>query len=253
MNRRIAWMVAAIGLVAPTAARAQNDLAVRTSGSVLRPGDQLRVELLALEEIPGPLVAQLTYRYSAPVTVRDEDGKETTRVETRTRQVPAAPQIMNLDRFRSIVLDDTFHLGEGSAGEYTIEVAILTSGGRSTLGTIRSCVFYQKAEEAGCRVFVRGLKRAERADWLVLDGVFASEGRYTATILRANQVLAHAQTVFVGPNELHIVAPEIARFAGDTVDIVVHNHTLNLSSTLARVVVPSGQQGHGMTCPTRAP
>jgi len=53
-----------------------------------RPGDCLRLEALALDDVFGPVSAQVTYRFAAPLVVKDEDGKETT---TTRRPSPRQP------------------------------------------------------------------------------------------------------------------------------------------------------------------
>jgi hypothetical protein len=96
-------------------------VALRTNASVARPGDCLRLEALALDYVAGPLSAQVTYRYAAPLAVKDEDGRET--VSTRTAEVrrPAGPVIDALNRLQLLLLDDTFCFGQGgSPGPYDV-------------------------------------------------------------------------------------------------------------------------------------
>ena len=64
-------VLGALALSAPAWAQWQNsNLALRTTGSVLRSGDALRVELVAFETVNGPFSTQVTYRFRQPVTVK---------------------------------------------------------------------------------------------------------------------------------------------------------------------------------------
>ena len=71
-------------LVTSISAQAQwqdGNLALKTNGSVFKSGEQLKVEIVALEAIPEPFYAQVSYSYQVKVkkTVETEkDGKTTT-------------------------------------------------------------------------------------------------------------------------------------------------------------------------------
>ena len=75
-------------------------VALRTNGSIMRPGDCLRLEALALDYVGGPVSAQVTYRYTAPVVVKNEDGVES--VSSRASEVrrPVGPVIDALNRLQ---------------------------------------------------------------------------------------------------------------------------------------------------------
>ena len=135
-----AALVAAFAL-APAAGVAWqgNMLAVRTSRGILRPGDTLRVELLALDTVFGPFRARVRYRFAERVTVRDEEGGE--RQELRERVLVRSPgaAIESLAPGQTVLLDDTFHLGSSSEpGAYQVEVDILDLGLDRPADTIRA-------------------------------------------------------------------------------------------------------------------
>ncbi|HXG65825.1 MAG TPA: hypothetical protein VNO70_12025 [Blastocatellia bacterium] len=220
------------------------NLAIKTNGNVFQAGDQLKVELLALEAITEPFFTQVSYKFTETVKVKDESGSESTKEEERTRSRQPGPVLESLDKFRSLVLDDTFHFGEGSlTGRYTVEVAVFRAYTRERVAMLRSCVFYQEADRQGraCPTYLRGLKRAESEVWWTFEGSFAEQGRYSAVLFNGGKVVAFIEVgVYAsGPQELSISSDALSGTAGRTLDILIHDHKGNTSSTLARVTIPS--------------
>ena len=106
-----------------------NMLAVRTNDGILRPGDTLRVELVALDTVYGPFRARVRYRFAERVTVRDEEGRERQELQERILVRSPGAAIESLAPGQTVLLDDTFHLGSSSLpGTYSVEVDILDLG-----------------------------------------------------------------------------------------------------------------------------
>jgi hypothetical protein len=223
-----------------------NNLAVRTTGSVLRSGDALRVELVAFETVNGPFSTQVTYRFRQPVTVKDEEGHVTTSMEQRVVTRPPGPTIDVLSESQSVVLDDTFHLGqESTPGRYLVEVTILAPGRASVLSTIRSCVAYQNDGPVSdaCGFAVTGIKRVNADGWLTLDGTFPDGGAYRAALVRDGRVIARLDggVYATAPHEMDLTSTAFVSLAGQTLDLIVHDYRSNQSATLARLAVPPRQ------------
>jgi hypothetical protein len=242
-----AGVIGVLAFSVPAGAQWENsNLAVRTSGSVLRSGDVVKVELLAFETVNGPFSTQVTYRFRQPVTVKDEDGHVTTTLEERVVTRPPGPTIDVLSESQSVVLDDTFHLGQGSTpGRYLVEVSILGPGRAYGLSTIRSCVMYQGdgPPADACGFAVTGVKRVNADGWLTLDGMFPDSGTYRAALMRDGRVIARLDTGvnLAAPHEMDLASPLLVALAGQTFDLVVHDYRSNQSATLARLVVPPRQ------------
>jgi len=246
------WLLATgvIGVLAfsvPAWAQWQNNnLAVRTTGSLLRSGDALRVELVAFETVNGPFSTQVTYRFRQPVAVKDEDGHVTTSMEQRVVTRPPGPTIDVLGESQSVVLDDTFHLGqESTPGRYLVEVTILAPGRASALSTIRSCVVYQNEAPAveACGFTVTGIKRVNAEGWLTLDGTFPDGANYRAALVRDGRMIARFDTgvYATAPHELDLTSTALVGLAGQTFDLIVHDYRSNQTATLARLMVPPRQ------------
>jgi hypothetical protein len=226
---------------------AQNlTVALRTNGSIMRPGDCLRLEALALDDISGPLAAQVTYRYDKPVLTKDKDGTETTTSQVVELRRPAGPAIDLLGRLQPLLVDDTFCFGQGgSPGRYDVEVAVLSGRTGPLLGTLRTCVVFDDADavtaspSAGCGFLVRGLKRAEADGTLVFDADLPSSGFYRGAILRGGNVEAvlDSGVYKTGPNELTVLVPVFSRSSEGTVDLVVVEQFSRSSSTAARLPI----------------
>ena len=126
------------------------NLALKTNGNSFQPGDQLKVEVLALKVIDEPFFTRVSYTFTESIKVKEEDGNEQVKDETRTRGREAGPVIDGLKQFQAVVLDDTLHFGEGSpTGRYLIEVAVFNGYTKERVATLRSCVFYLPVKRAG--------------------------------------------------------------------------------------------------------
>jgi hypothetical protein len=251
-SARIRLMTAALaggavwGLGATALAQSPT-IALRTSASLVRPGDCLRIEALALDDVAGPISAQVTYRYTSPLVVKDEDGKEKTTTRAAEVRRQAGPVIDALNRHQLHLLDDTFCFGQGGTpGPYTVEVALRPAASGSPFATLRTCVMFQDPDApattagAGCGFLVRGLKRAESEDLLVFDADLPSGGFYRGAILRGGTVEAvlDAGISQTGPHELTVVIPAFNRSAGGEVDLVLVDQFGKTSSTVTRIPVP---------------
>ena len=122
------WCAVLLTLALAQEAQSQwrnGNLALRTNGNSFQSGDQLKVEVLALETINEPFFTQVSYKFVESVRGKDKDGHETTKQEERTSTRPSGPVLESLDQFRLLTVDDTFHFGEASPpGRYTIEVGV---------------------------------------------------------------------------------------------------------------------------------
>src|SRR5262245_58749713 len=130
MRKWILLLMAVPGiLLLSTEARAQwqnGNLAIKTNGNVFQSGDQLKVEIIALESINEPFSAQVAYSFFEKVEEKDEQGKVQEKQVERTRRREAGPVFESLGKDQSLVLDDAFHFGDASpVGRYTIQVKIL--------------------------------------------------------------------------------------------------------------------------------
>lgn len=227
---------------------AQNPVvALRTSASIARPGDCLRLEALALDDVAGPVSAQVTYRYSAPLVVKDEDGKEkTTGRPAEVKRQPGAV-LDGLNRQQLQLLDDTFCFGQGATpGPYNVEVALRSGAGGAPFATLRTCVLFQDPDAPqaastgsapGCGFLIRGLKRVDSPEFLVFDGDLPESGFYRGAILRGGAVEAvlDAGITQTGAHELSVVVPALSRSPGGTVDLVVVDQFRQASTTVPRL------------------
>jgi hypothetical protein len=222
-------------------------IALRTSGSVARPGDCLRLEALALDYVSGPLSAQVTYRYIAQVIVKDQDGKESSATRAAEVRRSAGPVMDALNRAQLHLLDDTFCFGQGAApGAYNVEVALRSAASGSPFVTLKTCVQFEDpdapaaAAGPGCGFLVRGLKRAESEDFLVFDADLPSNAYYRGAILRGGSVEAvlDAGITQTGPRELSVLVPAFNRASGGAVDLVIVDQFGTASSTVSRLSVP---------------
>jgi hypothetical protein len=234
------------GLVGPVLA--QNPvMALRTNGSIMRPGDCLRLELLALDYLAGPLAPQVTYRYNMPVVIRDKEGTETTSTRAAEVQRPAGPVVDAFDRLQLHLLDDTFCFGQGGfPGRYDVEVALRPGASGTPYMTLRTCVLFEdpdapaKTSGPGCGFLVRGLTRAESDDQLLFDADLPSGGFYRGAILRGGTVEAvlDAGISQAGTHELSVLVPASSRSAAGVVDLVLVEQSGMSSSTVSRLSLP---------------
>jgi hypothetical protein len=238
--------LAGLGMVEPVLAQSPV-IALRTSASIVRPGDCLRLEALALDYVSGPVTAQVTYRFSAPLVVRDEDGKESTTNRPAELRRQAGPVVDALNRLQLHLLDDTFCFGQGGMpGPYHVEVALRPTASGPPFAVLKTCVMFQDpdapaaASSPGCGFLVRGLKRAESEELLLFDADLPSGGFYRGAILRGGTVEAVldggiSQT---GPHELSVLVPAFSRAGGGAVDLVLVDQFGQASSTVPRLSLP---------------
>jgi hypothetical protein len=247
-----------IALVAAQPAQAQwhsSVLALRTSGSVVRPGDCVRLDLLSLDFVPGPLTPRVTYRYTERVRVKDSDGKETTTSKAATRELPAGPLVDALAPMQRMPLDDSLCFGEGTLpGVYQVEVAVSPSPSGSPVTTLRTCILFENVDAkpaagtdlskpaAECPLLIRGVKRAEAGGTIYFEGNFPASGFYKAALVRNNRIEALFESgVFrTDQHELVINSSQMQHAAGGDLDLVILDGATGASTTLARFVVPHG-------------
>lgn len=220
------------------------NLALRTNGNSFQSGDLLKVEALALETINEPFFTEVSYKFFEAIRERNEDGRQTTKQEERIRTRQPGPVLESLDQFRLLTLDDTFHFGEASpAGRYMIEVGVFRPHTKERLATLRSCVVYQNGERSidACSLHLRSLKRANSEEWLIFDGNFSADSRYSATLLSGSRVVKYLEGNIgtSGPREIIIASYLLTGAGGKTYDILLHDHSTNHSSTLSRVTIPA--------------
>ena len=230
-------------------------LALRTNGALMRPGDCIRLDLLSLDVMPGPLTPRVTYRFTEAVTIKDEDGKDKTSTRPATRVIPAGPTMDGLAPLQRVPLDDTFCFGEGSLpGAYQVEVALAASATSAPLATLRTCVVFdhpdaspapgaaKPARASDCSLLIRGVRRAEPGGTIFFDGNFPASGLYRAALVRSSRVEAvlDAGVYQVGPREVMINWAAMQNAVGGDVDLVILDGETGASTTFARFAVPRG-------------
>ena len=240
----------AICLAQPAAAQWQNgNLAIRTNGNTFESGDQVRVELIALEPITESFSAEVVYVFTEVVEEKGEDDKVTQKQVERTRKREGGPQIENFGKFQSLLLDDRFHFGDASPGGwYEVRVNLFQVNSRQPIATLRTCLFHQNANSqeqsnAGCELFLRTLKRVNNEAFWTFDGRFKNNARYSVLLLQGGKVVKHlvAGGYNNGPREFNLSGPELVGAAGQTYDLLVHDHQSGSSTTLAKVTIPEAQ------------
>jgi hypothetical protein len=218
------------------------NLAVRTNGNSFQSGDALKIEIIALDSILEPFYTQVSYTYSVEVEKKDDDGNVVKKTEVRSIDRKAGPVIESMEKLQSVVLDDTFHFGEGTPhGVITAIVSIYARGSKTKLSTVKSEAIYEEDSKKTAKLYLHSLKRINAESWLTFDGVFIEGGRYTALILSGNKIITQIEVGVYpsGRNELNISSAQLAGTAGKTVDIMIHDHDHGYSSTLARVAIAS--------------
>jgi len=237
-------------LAMPVQAQWQSgNLAVRTNGNVFQSGDQLRVEVTALEQITESFYTQVVYAYNEQVEEKDEDGNVTYKQVERTRKRDSSPVIENLEKYQSLVLDDRFHFGDASAaGWYEVRVSIFQANTKALMTVLRTCLFYQSAGadeqvKNSCELFLRSIKRVNNEMFWTFDGRFKSDARYSVVLLRGNRVVKHliGSAYAGGPREFNLASAELEGLTGQSYDILVQDHQSGRSSTLAKAAIPSAQ------------
>lgn len=228
----------------PARAQWQNgNLTVRTNGNVFQSGDQLKVEILALDTIPEQFYTQVAYTFDETVEEKDKDGKTTEKLVERSRKRSASPLLDRMEKYQVLVVDDTFHFGEVSpTGRYTVEVSVFQANTKKLLALLKTCVLHQDeaAKPRTCETHLRSLKRANTETYLTFDGAFA-KADYTVLLLRGGRVVRHilASTYTAGPRELNLSSSLLEGTGGSTFDILIHDARRGISSTLARVTLPT--------------
>jgi hypothetical protein len=231
-------------IAVPAHAQWQNgNLTVRTNGNVFQSGDQLKVEILALDTIQEQFFTQVAYTFDETIEEKDDDGKTTEKLVERSRKRPASPLLDRMEKYQTLVVDDTFHFGEVSpTGRYTVQVSIFQANTKKLLAVLKTCVLHQDeaSKPRACETHLRSLKRANTETYLTFDGAFA-KADYTVLLLRNGRVVRHilASAYIAGPRELNLASGALEGTGGATYDILVHDAQHGISSTLARVTLPS--------------
>jgi len=253
-RRFVPVLASLVGLSVPAAAGhalAQNPVvALRTSASLVRPGDCLRLEALALDDVAGPVSTQVTYRYTAPLVVKDEEGKEKTTTRAAEVKRQPGPVLDSLNRQQLQLLDDTFCFGQGATpGPYNVEVALRSGASGAPFAVLKACVLFQDpdappaasaAAAPGCGFLIRGLKRADTPEFLVFDADLPESGYFRGAILRGGTVEAvlDAGITQTGAHELSVIVPAFNRSGAGSVDLVVVDQFRLASSTVPRLPLP---------------
>lgn len=237
-------------LTIPAQAQWQSgNLALRTNGNIFQSGDQLRVEVMALERITESFYTQVIYAYNESVEEKDEDGNVTHKQVERTRNRDTSPVLENLDKHQSLLLDDRFHFGDASpAGWYEVRVRVFQAHTDTLLTVLRTCLFYQSSgadglSKNGCDLFLRSVKRVNNEMFWTFDGQFKLDARYSVLLLRGNRALKHLTSGGYASTarEFNLSSAELEGLAGQSYDILVHDHQSGRSSTLAKAAIPSAQ------------
>ena len=246
MNVRRWLLTSATVLCCSTAALAQwqnGDLALRTNGNLFRSGDTLRVELVALGPIFGPLSVQVRYRLAEEVQVVDKDGARSTQSRPRLVTRPAGPPVERLDAYQLLLLDDTLHFGEDSPeGCFPVEAVVFLADDARPATTLRTCVCLADSHDlpASCAPYVRSLKEARSDEWLIFDGLFAAEGLYSLVLLSDDGRILHVPpgVTATTPDEMQVLSPLLRPARARAVDLLVHDHRSERSTTLGRFSLP---------------
>jgi hypothetical protein len=229
-----------------TAAFAQwqnGDLALRTNGNLFRSGETLRVELVALGPLFGPFSVQVRYGLIEQVQVVDKDGNRS--VQTRDRAVtrPPGPPIERLDPYQRLLLDDTLHFGEDSPeGCFRVDALVFLGGDPRPTTTLRSCVCVAESRDlpGSCTPYLRALREARSDDTLIFDGRFASEGLYSLVLISDRGVELHIPpgVTAATPDEMQVFSAALRGAKARAVDILIHDHRSERSTTLSRASLP---------------
>jgi hypothetical protein len=235
--------VVCLGPVAQAAAQQwpATSLVLRTNGATVRPGECVRLTLLATEEVIGPYTPSVSYAFTRPVTVEGED--QTRRVELR-REVSRRPAGATLDRLTagaSVLLDDAFCFGEGSAvGPYEIAVDLRSW---SLPGVrLETCVEYHPdaplaATAARCAFALRGVVRRDVPGWITFDASVGSGGLYRLLAFQGDRVVRVIEDAIAitGPRELSVVGLGLGAVGQTPVDLVLHDLVGNRYASATRL------------------
>jgi hypothetical protein len=213
-----------------TAAFAQwqnGDLALRTNGNLFRSGETLRVELVALGPLFGPFSVQVRYGLIEQVQVVDKDGNRS--VQTRDRAVtrPPGPPIERLDPYQRLLLDDTLHFGEDSPeGCFRVDALVFLGGDPRPTTTLRSCVCVAESRDlpGSCTPYLRALREARSDDTLISD--------------RGVELHIPPGVTAATPDEMQVFSAALRGAKARAVDILIHDHRSERSTTLSRASLP---------------
>ena len=235
--------------IVPTQAQWQDgNLALKTNGSIFDSGERLRVEIIALADIPESFYTQVSYSFKVKVLKHieeEKDGKKTERdeevEETRTRERKAGPLLLNMEQHQTQLLDDTWHFGEGLPGRcITVNVNIFRAYTKQKVATLSSCVCYEDSTAPECSTYLRGFKQLHSNTWISFAGQFYADARYSVLFVNDGKVAQHLQTGIYANDakELNISAAEFKLEAKRSYDVLVHDHRTGNSSTLSKVIIP---------------
>ncbi len=243
-----ALLLLALANISASAQWQNGNLAIKTNGSSFRSGDQLKVEIIALETIPEAFYTQVSYSYNIKVMrhiVEEKDGNKTERdeevEETTTRKRKEGPILLNIEKHQSQLLDDSWHFGEGVMGRcITVTVDIFRAYTKERVGSLSSCVCYQESLMPGCRTFLRSFKKFHSNTWISFDGIFSVDARYSVLLLDEGKVVQFLNTgIYANEGkELNVSVTEFNVDATKNYDVLVHDHLTGNSSTLAKVIIP---------------
>ncbi len=220
------------------------NLALKTNGSVFKSGEQLKVEIVALEAIPESFYTQVSYSYQVKVkkTVETEkDGKTTTEEkeveETVVKKRKENPLLLKMDQYQIQLLDSTYYFGDiAPEGCLTVYVDIFRAYSKEPVSRLCSYVCFEDRVRPTSATFMRSLKRVNNATWVTFDGLFSLNARYSALIIRDSEVVQHFRAGVTGDEkELNMTAFEFNTLADKTYEVLVHDHNKSNSSTLVKV------------------
>jgi hypothetical protein len=218
-------------------------LAIRTNGNNFQSGDQLKVELLALDSVHDRFYTQVFYSYNETIPEKDEDGNvKEKQVEKRiSRQ--QSPVLEGIKPFQMLTLDDSFYFGDASpTGRYTVQVSVFEAYTNRLLMTLKSCVFFQSSSEGEeCDTFLRAIKTVHHEMFFTFEGRFNPRALYSVTFLNKNRVIRHIPVgaAVDGSRILHLSSDKLDGLAGQTADILILDYHSGVSSTLSRVTIAS--------------
>ncbi len=240
-------LFAALLLLTNISVRAQwqdGNLALKTNGSVFKSGEELKVEIVAMEAIPESFYTQVNYSYQVKVKKTfetEKDGKTTSEEreveETVVKKRKENPLLVKMDQYQVQLLDSTYYFGDTAPeGCITVKVDIFRAYSKEPVAHLNSRVCYEDSVKPNTSTFLRGLKRINNDTWIIFDGLFSSSARYSALIMRDSEVVQHLRVGINGnEKELNMTAFEFNTLAGKTYDVLVHDHYKNISPTLVKV------------------
>jgi hypothetical protein len=240
----LVFLILLLTSIAVQAQWQDGNLAVKTNGTVFKSGEQLKVEIIALEAIPESFYTQVSYSYQVKVKKiieTEKDGmttKEEREVEeTVVKKRKENPLLLKMDQHQTQLLDSTYHFGDTAPeGCITVNVDIFRADTKESVTRLNSCVCYEDLVKPTGATFLRSLKRVNNATWVTFDGLFSLNARYSALIMRDSEVVQHLRAGVTGDEkELNITAFEFNTLSDKTYDVLVHDHNKGNSSTVAKI------------------